>query len=263
MRYPVLFLLLGLLLLVAPSPFRSAEPRAALADEPSDTGLMAVKQPKNLRHYTLSAIPIGPVIAVDAGSITVKDRRDAADVPPQKFTVCDTLAAGEVVAQHQRSDAYRLADVRVGDLVYLCCGRSSGGPVLAQEVTILRRPGGRLGPPALGPFLTIKGPWPRMDFSGKIVGYHTTDRKVDLRIDPAWCGTPRLHHEWINAIQDFEERGIKLPPDMRPKEPRREPGGCYLLPDGTVTKWGEEPPQKNWLESKSTPSRPTIPPAKP
>ncbi len=76
------------------------------------------------------------------------------DQPLQRYKACPALAAGGVLSSlKNRSlsscDSYRLSDVRVGDVVDLCCLSGGRGIAECQTIGIRRRPGGRV-PPALG-----------------------------------------------------------------------------------------------------------------
>lgn len=79
---------------------------------------------------------------------------------------------------------------------------------MCYEVSIWRRPGDRRGPPSVAPVGV------RLRYNVR-TGYDTS--------------IP--YHEWVNAVQDYEERGTPLPPWITPSEPRGE----YLRPDGTPT----------------------------
>ena len=82
-------------------------------------------------------------------------------------------------------DSYRLVDVQIRDQVMLDCGLVNGEWVF-NGIRINRRPGGRV-PPAPGDY--DDGP-----FKGA----------------PKW-------HDGINALQDWEERGIPIPDKYHPR----------------------------------------------
>jgi hypothetical protein len=79
---------------------------------------------------------------------------------------------------------YRLSDVCVGDIVSILYDRIDGIDICVS-VRIRRRPGGRIPP----------------------------------------CNLPGCKcHEYWNAIQNWEERGIPLPPEHAPAPPQPAPG---------------------------------------
>jgi hypothetical protein len=135
----------------------------------------------------------GTVTAIDEGSITLQ-RPDEA---PRRFELSAALAAGRLFANpigsknpFRRISAvcfYRAADVRVGDRVVIHFGRVGVGVEqvdICETITITRRPGGRV-PPA------------------------PEEGNYDY--------FPR-HSEWMNALQDWEEKGIR-PPEKYATDP--------------------------------------------
>lgn len=225
------------LFLVAPMPLESVAGRVAVAGEQTDSGLMAVR-PRQPRMYSASG-GYGLVTAVDTKSITLRWCR-CPEMPPVKLAACEVLAAGGIVADYAMRPPYPLADVRVGDQVYVLCGPEAGVET-CYEIWIYRRPGGRLGPPSV------------MTSNGKRIKYDycfSFDRRQTYP-----------YHEWINAFQDYEERGIPLPEKMRPDQPRPVPGGCYLLQDGTLTKphqvWNNK--QGKWTDVSELEGQPGKP----
>lgn len=215
MRRTLLVLLVGpLLLLVAPAPFEPVADRTAAAQAPAEGGLMAVARPPRPALYP-AINSMGWVTAVDARSITVHRVRfnRGLNQPVVRFTASEELAAGQVTALWSHYPPYPLADVRVGDLVYVTHGPIDGVNE-CYEINILRRPGGRLGPPSV---------------------FAPTYKKSRYNL-----GFPRAYpyHEWINAIQDFEERGIRIPPRLLANAAFSLPGPGRLCPDGTI-----EPPR--------------------
>jgi hypothetical protein len=241
MRFILLMVLVGpALLLVAPAPFDPVPTRTAAAEQEFDPGLMAVKPLAKPPAKRLPGLPywsndavIGWVTAVDAKSITVLEGGPGAE--PVRFTACQELVAGQVIWVHQhRVPPYPLADVRVGDLVKVFTI-----PPMVYEIYIWRRPGGRLGPPSV------------------VLNNRRIPYNVDLCNPDPRITKPRPYHEWVNAIQDYEERGILLPPDMRLKQRWSTPIlGCVIFQDGTVKRFatllappaqqvkaGEPPPQ--------------------
>ncbi|MBX9627779.1 MAG: hypothetical protein K2X82_28535 [Gemmataceae bacterium] len=103
-----------------------------------------------------------------------------AALPARRFPVDRVLAAGGFHEEEMLGSTYRLADVRVGDEVTLWLQRD-GPEGVCRAVQIERRPGGRV-PPAPG------------------------ERPDD----------PDPYHAWVNAYQDWEERGIPLPDKYDP-----------------------------------------------
>jgi hypothetical protein len=242
MKHTALLALVGTpLFLVAPAGFESAASRTADAQERFEPGLLAVDRPAEQRIYSLSAGAYGWVTAVDTTSITVQHR--LTPNAPVKFPVCPTLAAGGVRAWYAFFPPYPLADVRVGDLVQAETA-GQGKDKAYYEIYIHRRPGGRLGPPSVAPTEKRYNVDYRMfGLNGVGVRAQAGLQEIEYNVEYGHS-TRHLYHEWINAFQDYEERGIPLPPDMRPKFPVLVPGGVYLLPDGTLTKWGDPSPRK-------------------
>ena len=97
------------------------------------------------------------------------------DMPVRRFPVGTHLAAGGFDPAESAGGTYRLADIRVGDEVTLWLERE-GPEGVCRAIQIDRRPGGRV-PRAPG-------------------------QKPD-DTDP--------YDGWVNAFQDWEERGIPLP----------------------------------------------------
>jgi hypothetical protein len=92
----------------------------------------------------------------------------------QRFPVGSCLASGEFFPdQYPRS--YRLSDVAVGDKIHISCLKLNG-VLRCETICIDRRPGGRV-PPCPGEEANHPRPW----------------------------------HEYMNAKQDFEEKGIPIP----------------------------------------------------
>jgi hypothetical protein len=132
----------------------------------------------------------GRVLAFNATSITVQNAQivDGTQNPPV-FTlplltlqVSEVLAKGNVPTTARGGETYRLTDLNVGDKVDLRYDRTNGTYTCIQ-ISITRRPGGKV-PPA-----------------------------QDIPTQP-WAV---VHHEFMNALQDLEERGIPLPEKFRPK----------------------------------------------
>ena len=232
----ILFALLGPpLLLLSPAPFGPAASRTADAREQFDPGVMAAApaaQPRPQVEHVPTGTAIGWVTAVDGKSITIRLAEPIArDRPPVQYTAHPILVAGGIVAQYAVYPPYPLADVRVGDLVMAEHGTYNR---VLYEVSILRRPGGRLGPPSVAP-VGVKIRY--------LVGY---DRQTRIP-----------YHEAVNALQDFEARVIPLPPGIVPGRPEGE----YLRPDGTPTTWSI-PPLPLWRAGDPPPARPGPPRAK-
>lgn len=103
--------------------------------------------------------------------------------PPKTFRVSEALAAGKFDSGGGSAFSYRLSDVRVGDRVCIWYNRVDGVDI-CERISIDRRPGGRI-PPAPG------------------------QRSED----------PIQWHEWMNAQQDFEEKGIPIPDKYLPHCP--------------------------------------------
>lgn len=112
-----------------------------------------------------------------SGAVTTFRRIDQ---PIRRFEPSEELAAGEIpvftnglpiIPWH----TYRLADVRVGDVVRIECWREDGVNI-CESICIVRRPGGRI-PPAPG---------------------EPANQKIK-------------HHEKMQAAQDLEAKGIPIP----------------------------------------------------
>lgn len=238
MRLILTVLLASLLVLIAPAPFDPLGDGTAAAQDSSDVGLMAVSRPPGKVRVSYQD-STGWVTAVDAASLTVRRDTDGDMAshgrprPIVRFTACEGLAAGRnrgsVLVIRNCYAFYTLAEVRVGDLVRIeheSLGHVNGrpevnlAPVLYQ-IEIFRRPGGRLGPPSV----ELVGP-PGMRYLYKS---HLMISHISKGAYP--------HHVWVNAFQDYEERGIPLPPDMRPLYTTSIPFGM-LRWDGTI-----EPPR--------------------
>jgi len=117
-----------------------------------------------------------------------------ADQTPRKFEVDAVLAAGKFHPDLLPGQAYRLADVKVGDEVFiqLCRERDDG---LCYSISIRRRPGG-LVPPSPG----------------------------------ALPGIAVQFHEIMNAHQDFEEHGTPIPEKFLPPKFPMEPSDPPPIP---------------------------------
>ena len=98
------------------------------------------------------------------------------DEPLRSFDVTDGLASGGYETDARPWDTYPLSEVRVGDEVRLRICQFPKKYNVCCGISIERRPGGRV-PPAPG-------------------------EDPDTRIK---------HHEWMQAEQDWEEKGIPLP----------------------------------------------------
>lgn len=227
MRLILAVLLGSLLVLVAPAPFDPLGDGTAAAQDSADLAQMAApRPPKKSPSFTPST---GWVTAVDATSLTL--RRDTSGEerprPVVRFIAFEGLFEGRF-RYISTFTPYPLADVRVGDLVrvehepleFFNPPGVNLAPVLYQ-VEIMRRPGGRLGPPSVD---FISPPGMRSMFARSKFISHISNGAY-------------LHHEWVNAFQDYEERGIPLPPDMRPRYTTSIPFGT-LRWDGTI-----EPPR--------------------
>jgi hypothetical protein len=121
-------------------------------------------------------------VTAASGEVTTFRRIDQ---PLRRFEVCEELAAGGHLSVLDRrdvdySDSYRLADVRVGDIVVIQ-PRRENGTTICKTICIMRRPGGRI-PPA-----PVESSDPR-----------------------------RKHHEMRQAEQDLEEKGIPIPDRFLP-----------------------------------------------
>lgn len=215
------------LLLVAPGPFETVPVRTAAAEGASDPGLLAADPPPAPRRYYGAIWNIGWVVAIDANSLTIRERGYGPGPGPHpggntiKFPVCPELVAGEVLAlEGDLYPPYPFADVRAGDLI----GIHAASRDMVYEINIFRRPGGRLAPPSVAP----------------------RGKKVKYNVELGLFAGAHPYHEWINAFQDYEERGIPLPPKMRPQYGSRGiPGDAILHPDGTITpEPGAEPPKQ-------------------
>jgi len=113
---------------------------------------------------------------------------------PMTFPTSETLRAGRVVAQPSPTALHKLNLVKMGDKVTIYVGQTAGTEVCTQ-IGIHRRPGGKVPPAEDPPGATIR------------------------------------FHERMNALQDFEERGIPLPPRLDPEFPRwqfQQGGKAYI-----------------------------------
>jgi hypothetical protein len=143
------------------------------------------------------------------GTVTAVDRNSITILPPdgtkaRRFPIVKELAEAIVPPGSRLSDdIYLPSDVRVGDRVKInYCDDWRDG--LCFEITILRRPGGRV-PPGYAQFV---GP-----------------PETNIR-----------HHEFMNALQDREEKGIPLPAKYDPEQqPKYVPGQNYR-PDNPALK---------------------------
>ncbi|MDB5313553.1 MAG: hypothetical protein JWO38_7755 [Gemmataceae bacterium] len=113
------------------------------------------------------------ILTAADGKVTVFRRVDQL---PRRFKATTALAAGKTRPELLPGQSYRLADVRVGDEVYIGC-RQVDGADGCDTIWIERRPGGHV-PMAPG------------------------ERPDDH---------PRPYSQWANALQDLDERGIPLP----------------------------------------------------
>lgn len=131
--------------------------------------------PRRLPNY------YGEVLAVNKGSITIRGREEGTNdaVVTRTFPAGEALLRGEQDRRERSDNDYRLADVKVGDTVFVVLDLATPDDT-CLTVRIRRRPGGSV-PPA---------PW-------------------DNARDP--------HHLRMNAWQAFEEKGVPLPPKYDPK----------------------------------------------
>lgn len=208
-RLMLLLLVVASVLLVAPTPFEPGGGRTAVAEDTA-AGLMAVSQPQKADTYAGRPV-YGWVTAVDGRSITIQ-RQSRPGEPPLKLKACELLIAGVLFNRYSTYPPYPLWDVRVGDYVE-ATGALENGVETCFEICIYRRPGGRLGPPSAQP---------------------RNPRNYDAVLPRTKVRVP--YHEWVNAIQDYEERGIPLPPHLRPSctHPVPAMGLVYAKPDGTI-----------------------------
>ncbi|HJZ54490.1 MAG TPA: hypothetical protein VKE74_06005 [Gemmataceae bacterium] len=123
----------------------------------------------------------GQVTAVDEFSITLLGKGEAA---PKRFSVDGTLAGQPPVDVFLGTRGHALSDVRVGDVACIIYYHSASRGILdvCLEVTIYRRPGGKIPPRIDGVPGLFSGHW----------------------------------HEWTQACQDWEEEGIPIPEKYRP-----------------------------------------------
>jgi hypothetical protein len=131
----------------------------------------------------------GVVVAVGKDSITIDGgcTIDGNNRPRTTYPVSAVLAAGGVDRNGIASEVYRLSDVRVGDKVDLF-GHRVNGICTCTRISIRRRPGGRVPP--------------------------SQDSETWARF---------RYHEYANALQDFEEKGIPVPDRFKPKPPPNPP----------------------------------------
>lgn len=104
-------------------------------------------------------------------------------LPPQKLKVEGPLAQGDLPDRNE-SVAYRMSDVRVGDQVIVGRWHTRDDVWVCYEIRITRRPGGKI-------------PEAPRDQNAKDLGYK-------------W-------HEYCQAHQDFEEKGIPIPAKFLPE----------------------------------------------
>jgi hypothetical protein len=132
----------------------------------------------------ITAVSTWETLTVTAASGEVTTFRRI-DQPLLRFEACEELAAGKYLAvlnnrEIPYTDTYRLADVRVGDVVIIASRRENGIAV-CKTIRIMRRPGGQIPPTPVEP------PDPR-----------------------------HKHHEMRQAEQDLEEKGIPIPDRFLP-----------------------------------------------
>lgn len=119
----------------------------------------------------------GTVTAVDRFEITVQR---PGEEKPHTFLICKELSEAKIppgCGIGPTDNLYLPGDVRVGDKVSIDYSEDKQGGVLCYQISIMRRPGGRVPP-----------------------GYGVFTLPPIIR-----------HHEEANAYQDWEEKGIPIP----------------------------------------------------
>jgi hypothetical protein len=117
----------------------------------------------------------GTVTKIGARSIWLQKPGAAArEYPVVAELVTDKIPPGG----RGLDDLYLLKDVRVGDRVGITCAED-GRTAICQQITIYRRPGGR--------------------------------------VPPGYSSGPLRYHERMNAYQDHEEKGIAIPEKYQPQ----------------------------------------------
>ena len=130
------------------------------------------------------------------------------DQPIRTFKFTDDLAAGKVAPGLAAGDSYRPQDVKVGDVVYIRYDRIVGDET-CKQIMITERPGG-LVPPS---------PNDRGDVKGI------------------------KYHEWRNAQNDFDIRGIPLPDRfLSPAELEERRAKIAPLPHAPIRRIPESQP---------------------
>ncbi len=116
------------------------------------------------------------ITSIDGRKITLSRE----DQPLRTFELSDQLRAGGYSTGHGASYSYRIQNVAVGDDVSLRFRRDEEVPRLCEAIAIVRRPNGRI---------------PR-----------APDQEATDRFP---------HHERMQAEQDWEEKGVPLPPQYQ------------------------------------------------
>lgn len=108
----------------------------------------------------------------------------SSDQPRRTYELSDWLRGGGYSPNVIERDTYRVEDVRVGDVVILRLLHSDLVHNICESIKIMRRPRGIVPPP------------------------------------PAELPSARNKHaDWVNALADWEERGIPLPYKYHPGGP--------------------------------------------
>ena len=122
---------------------------------------------------------VGPVVEVGKDFITLRPESGG---KPQRFAASAVLARGDYPREQTPGYRYKLSDVRVGDVVAIEYSRIDGVDI-CEAVNVGRRPGGLVPP----------GNYP--------------------------ANSPDQPHKRAQAMQEREEKGLPLPPDLHPQSP--------------------------------------------
>jgi hypothetical protein len=179
-------------------------PAKAPAQEP-------VKNSPRPKNDAVNVLYYGTVTALTKTSITVQGPVET----PKEFLLSEALATGKVATKPRiiptrprgylvpASFMYRIADVKVGDLVivsYACLGDAD----ICDHICIDKRPGGRVPP------LPKKGE--AFDRPEGFLRYSRPDGKIPKKMLEDFQSRPYIpYHEWRNAHWDLVDKGIPYP----------------------------------------------------
>jgi hypothetical protein len=163
-------------------------PNAMIRPQHSNVGTVTQIGPDSITISFHATVETEVNLDPDGRAVSFTDRLIPA-APPETFKFAQSLIDGKPGKCFGESFSYRITDVQVGDHVMI--GRSSlNGVDYCHMICIYRRPGGKI-PPAPD------------DKKGKYV-----HRKYQ------W-------HEYYQARQDFEEKGIPIPDKFLPESERK------------------------------------------